>query len=39
MTVKMIGINRKIFCCIGSAVVGIIRCCQNIVAPIRTGVM
>jgi YidC/Oxa1 family membrane protein insertase len=31
--------GATIFCCTGSAVDGIMRCCQNIVAPIRSGVM
>src|SRR5262245_33264089 len=37
-TVNTTGMNRNIFCWIGSAVVGIIFCCQNIVNPINTGV-
>ena len=34
------GMNIIIFCCAGSApAAGIIRCCQNCVTPISTGVM
>ena len=39
MKVKMMGISIIIFCCIGSTpVVGVILCCQTIVAPMSTGV-
>ena len=39
MPVIMIGMNIIIFCCIGSAVDGVIRCCTNMVTPITTGQM
>ena len=35
----MIGMNIIIFCCIGSAVDGVILVWMNCVMPIRTGVM
>ena len=39
MPVIMIGMNIIIFCCIGSAVDGVIFCWTNIVMPIATGKM
>ena len=33
----MTGMNIIIRCCAGSALVGVIFCCQNIVTPISTG--
>ena len=38
MNVKTMGMNIIIFCCIGSAVEGVIFCCTTIVMPIRIGV-
>ena len=38
MIVKTSGMNMNIFACTGSAVVGIIFCCQNIVPPMMSGV-
>ena len=38
-TVNMSGMNIMTFCCAGSAVLGVIFVCQNIVTPITTGVM
>ena len=38
MNVKTSGISIIIFCCIGSAELGVILCCQTIVTPIRIGV-
>ena len=37
MPVIMIGMNIIIFCCIGSAVDGVILCWMNMVTPIRIG--
>ena len=39
MKVNMMGMNIMIFCCAGSAVVGVILVCQNWAMPIRIGVM
>ena len=39
IAMNMTGMNIIIFCCIGSAVDGVIRCCTNCVTPISTGVM
>ena len=39
MNVKTTGMSIMIFCCIGSACVGVIFCCSTIEAPMTIGVM